>query len=298
MDGAAGLLGGPDFGAALQMALRQMPVALGLQGPLVSNVVIDKQWSEKESSSSIDAAANPLLAALMAQFQPMSQPYVDRVDALPATVQAELSDLPSTTDHTFTLVVDSLAMEDAAVQRKILPDAGEQGSGFQESLNQSQAMLGAQVTQRSEIGGIKMGPQVLSVAAPIADQQGWSKELGQNLIWLAGQKNQIAEMQLNPPQLGPLEVRVTIQNDQANLLFVSPHPSVREVIESALPRLSSMFAESGIAMGNVHVGGQSLADQRQHGQDQSRRGTGHREEAEVEPLWQAATLPWGISILA
>lgn len=95
---------------------------------------------------------------------------------------------------------------------------------------------------------------------------GWSGELGQKVVWMVGQQKQSAELQLNPPNLGPLEVRISLNQDQMSATFVSHHAAVREAIEAALPRLREMLADSGIALGNVSVGAESFAQQQQQQQ--------------------------------
>lgn len=106
------------------------------------------------------------------------------------------------------------------------------------------------------------GRKELIISTPVGSA-GWGDELGSKTLVMVRDGQQSAEMQLNPPNLGPLEVRLSVQNDQTSLIFVSVHASVRDAIQSALPRLSGMLAESGLSMGSVQVGDQSLAQQQQ-----------------------------------
>jgi flagellar hook-length control protein FliK len=96
----------------------------------------------------------------------------------------------------------------------------------------------------------------LAVNTPLA-QAGWDNEFSQKITWLATQRDQSAELHLNPPQLGPLDVVIKVSADQATALFTSPHAAVREAIEQALPRLREMLAENGIMLGNATVGDQA-----------------------------------------
>lgn len=103
-------------------------------------------------------------------------------------------------------------------------------------------------------------------ALPVAPRVGsveWGGAVGEKVLWMANQNHQVAELHLNPPNLGPLEVRLTISNDQASALFVSHHSAVREAIETALPRLREMLADNGIMLGNASVGSESLNQQQQ-----------------------------------
>lgn len=104
---------------------------------------------------------------------------------------------------------------------------------------------------------------------------GWGGELSQKVVWMVGQQKQSAELQLNPPNLGPLEVRISLNQDQMSATFVSHHAAVREAIEAALPRLREMLADNGIALGNVSVGAESFAQQQQQQQQAAFQGNGN-----------------------
>lgn len=92
---------------------------------------------------------------------------------------------------------------------------------------------------------------------------GWGTELGQKVVWLANQQQQVAHINVTPPQLGPIEIRLNLASDQASAVFVSPHAAVRDAIEAALPRLREMLAESGLTLGNVDVSAHSFGNPRQ-----------------------------------
>ena len=85
----------------------------------------------------------------------------------------------------------------------------------------------------------------------------WGDEFSQQVTWMATQRHQSAELHLNPPQLGPLDVVLKMHGDQASAIFSSPHAAVREAIEQALPKLREMLAESGIMLSNAMVNDQT-----------------------------------------
>ncbi len=95
-------------------------------------------------------------------------------------------------------------------------------------------------------------------------QAKWADEFSQKITWLASSnKDQTAELHLNPPQLGPLDVVIKVSGDQATALFTSPHAAVRDAIEQAMPRLRDMMADNGIMLGNATVSDQAPRDQGQ-----------------------------------
>jgi flagellar hook-length control protein FliK len=105
---------------------------------------------------------------------------------------------------------------------------------------------------------------LLSVDAPLG-QPDWGKAVGERIQWMLGKHLQEAELKLNPPHLGPLEVRISLQQDQANVSFLATQAPTREALEAALPRLREMFGEANLSLIDVDVG------QRDGSQQQSSR---------------------------
>ena len=99
----------------------------------------------------------------------------------------------------------------------------------------------------------------------------WDQQLGQKVVWMAAGGDQSATLTLNPPDLGPLQVVLTVTNDQADAAFMSAQPEVRQALEAALPRLRDMMAEAGITFGNATV---SDGAAQQH--SSQRDGSGNR----------------------
>src|SRR5690606_36500412 len=62
-----------------------------------------------------------------------------------------------------------------------------------------------------------------------------------------------AELRLDPPELGPVQVRVSMHNDQVNVTFNRNQIAVREALDQGAQRLRDMFAEQGLNLGDVNV---------------------------------------------
>jgi flagellar hook-length control protein FliK len=86
--------------------------------------------------------------------------------------------------------------------------------------------------------------------------QNWAIDVGQRVVWMARQDMQGAQLSINPPNLGPIEVNLSVGRDHATAIFSSPHAEVREALEAALPRLREMLASAGISLGQAHVSSQ------------------------------------------
>lgn len=98
---------------------------------------------------------------------------------------------------------------------------------------------------------------ILPFAAPLASAQ-WTGELAEKLVWLISRQGHVAELQLNPPALGSLEVRLSLHGHEAAAQFYSANAAVREALEAALPRLREMLASAGISLGGASVSDESF----------------------------------------
>ena len=110
------------------------------------------------------------------------------------------------------------------------------------------------------------GPSVAAVPAPDLRMEtplahaNWRDELGQKLTWMVSSNRQQAELVLNPPQLGRIDVTLTLDGDRASVSFASPHAAVREILENSITRLREVLADAGVTLGQTHVGGDSRHD--------------------------------------
>jgi len=114
-------------------------------------------------------------------------------------------------------------------------------------------------------GASAMMSNSFSINTPVQNPQ-WSQSVGQSVQWMVNQNIQQADIKLNPPDLGMLDIRVTVTNDQASVNFTAANAAVREALESAMPKLRDMLEESGVSLADVNVSEHSL-EQGQEQQD-------------------------------
>lgn len=105
----------------------------------------------------------------------------------------------------------------------------------------------------------------------------WQHALGQQVTLMTRNGQQTAELRLNPEALGQVHITMKIDDNLAQMQFVSPHSHVRAALEAALPTLRTQLAESGIQLGQSDISNQNFSgQQQQQGQSQqsgSRGGT-------------------------
>ncbi|MCK5639758.1 MAG: flagellar hook-length control protein FliK [Gammaproteobacteria bacterium] len=129
------------------------------------------------------------------------------------------------------------------------------------------------------------GPMVLNLATHV-QQPGWNQALGERVVWLSRQGVQEAQIQLTPRHLGPIEVRIMMNDDQASVVFTSQNPVTREALESAMPRLREMMADSGLNLVQSDVSQESPERRRQAMDDKQDSAHEHPTGDEAEILEQ------------
>lgn len=122
-------------------------------------------------------------------------------------------------------------------------------------------------------------------------QSGWSEAVVDRVMWLSSQNLKSAEIQLDPAELGRMEVRIDLTKDQAQVTFLSPHAGVRDALEGQMQRLREMFTQQGMNLMDVNVSDQSLARGWQGGADggSSRGGSSADGEAGEGELQQGVS---------
>ncbi|MFZ5934196.1 flagellar hook-length control protein [Pseudomonas putida] len=106
---------------------------------------------------------------------------------------------------------------------------------------------------------------------PLQMNQGaWAEGLVNRVMYLSSQNLKSADIQLEPAELGRLDIRVNVATDQSTqITFVSGHAGVRDALDSQVYRLRELFAQQGLAQPDVNVADQSRQQQQQAQQDGS-----------------------------
>ncbi|MDN4545046.1 flagellar hook-length control protein FliK [Pseudomonas sp. C32] len=114
----------------------------------------------------------------------------------------------------------------------------------------------------------------LPVNQPIAmHQSGWTEEVVNRVMYLSSANLKAADIQLQPAELGRLDIRVNMVPDQqTQVTFMSAHPGVREALDSQVHRLRDMFVQQGMGQVDVNVSDQSRGSQDQGQHQQARNG--------------------------
>lgn len=122
--------------------------------------------------------------------------------------------------------------------------------------------------------------------APLAPQQaGFSEAVLDRVMWMSSQNLKTAHIQLDPAELGRLDVRVNVSGEQTHVIFSSAHANVRDALESQMQRLRELFTQQGLGQPNVDVSDRSPQQERQAAANFSQgAGMDDGQESDAAPI--------------
>ncbi len=171
---------------------------------------------------------------------------------------------------------------------------------------QLQAMAGQQgtnVQQQARIDAAQQAQLPLQLTKELANEQ-----VAEKVQMMMSKNLKNLDIRLDPPELGRMQIRMTMNNDVANVHFTVNNPQARDIIEQTLPRLREMLAQQGMQLADSSVQQQNSGQQQgrytaeQHGQSAQGSGfSGQPEEsfdADVNLDLNVASKRDGISFYA
>lgn len=110
---------------------------------------------------------------------------------------------------------------------------------------------------RTEILGIQKPTEVktdnFAIAKPVT-HPGWSKDLGEQIVWMNNKEISAAEIKLNPLHLGPISIRIDVgQDNQTSIQFTAQHAETKEALEASIPKLREMLQGQQLNLVNVNI---------------------------------------------
>jgi flagellar hook-length control protein FliK len=190
------------------------------------------------------------------------------LDQTNLTDQASMKSLGEKSDTTRQQLFENLMSKSAANNDK---------SQLSESLLQNNALSGTQIKEQmgspvasAPVSAYQASANALNASAAAGSsnyigaypgKSGWDQAIGQKVVWMVGAGEQSATLNLNPPDLGPLQVVINVNNDKADTTFISQNVEVRKALEEGMSTLRDMMGQAGVELGQTNVSTQSQAQQ-------------------------------------
>lgn len=204
---------------------------------------------------------------------------LDKDVQLDAKDKAEPLDLKST----------GMNAESVALSKKGESSAQLSETAFKEALAQASANQPAthSITKSEPTTQATAASNIITTAFGKAE---WNQAINQKVVWMVGASEQSATLTLNPPDLGPVQVVIQVDNQHVDTTFISENPEVRQALEDGIEMLRDKMSESGIQLGNAHVnsGEQSKRDAQQMAQESQRQRANNRENQSAESAQEQA----------
>ncbi|MFT2097234.1 flagellar hook-length control protein FliK [Marinomonas sp. 2405UD66-6] len=82
----------------------------------------------------------------------------------------------------------------------------------------------------------------------------WASEMSQKVAWVARDGGHTAHIRLDPPELGSLTVKISVDNDSnTQVSFIAATPQARDLLEGQMSRLRDMLAQQGMDLSRADV---------------------------------------------
>lgn len=260
---------------------------------------IDNAHSAKESGAKLAATTTALSQAVHSALQ-NSQPTAQAlVTPQPTSDKAPTAGLPDG------LAPNAMAALQSTAQPNVTPAKGLQAalaaSGLTalkgKSANEPSSERATNTTQSSLYsaqGAPTTNGQVRAEAASQVPMQLTremaSDQVAEKVQMMMSKNLKNLDIRLDPPELGRMQIRMTMNNDLAHVHFTVSNPQAREMIEQTLPRLREMLAQQGMQLADSSVQQQASGQQQRQysaggqgdGQQTGRFASGNDENLEPE----------------
>jgi flagellar hook-length control protein FliK len=100
-----------------------------------------------------------------------------------------------------------------------------------------------------------------------------------------------AKLQVNPPQLGPIEVRIAVQGSHAQVWLTSHSAVTRDALESSSPKLREMLGAQGFGQVSVDISQRSYQERSSNPQPYDWTPSASRSPAAAAVQSTASLLP-------
>ncbi|WP_289107577.1 flagellar hook-length control protein FliK [uncultured Pseudoalteromonas sp.] len=263
----------------------------------ISNLqtMLDTQLSESKAqsvSSSANAALNALQAsnAAMNANTPQNKAMInaeapssieqdgvnpEELNALEAEQESLLKEPKTNTGlsrvaQVFTLITDGINNTQAQINTQY------DNARYEQSIIESQAIQSQQLqSSTAQVKQVNIDASMMQAINIVKSDA--AKMLQERVSSMLSISNKEAEIRLDPPEMGSMQIRIRSDAEQAQINFVVQNQQAKEALEQSMPRLREMLAEQGIDLGESTISyGQSGSEQSDEGEGQSQDQTANK----------------------
>lgn len=130
------------------------------------------------------------------------------------------------------------------------------------------ATAAASSTSPATASSVPLPTPTLELATHLVGQPGWAQAVAQAIVTHAGAAGGRLRLQVQPPNLGPIDITLSIHNTSATLQLIAQHPFTQAALQQSIPQLHALLGQQGVQLMHADVtAGQSGGQGQGRGHD-------------------------------
>jgi len=105
-----------------------------------------------------------------------------------------------------------------------------------------------------------------TIGSPVGSSD-WNNQLENKIRWMNRVNISSAQLTLHPAELGTIEIKISTEDDQTKVSFLTNNVTTKEIIEASLPRLRDLLSSSGLQLEQSEVSHRNPSDNSENQQE-------------------------------
>jgi flagellar hook-length control protein FliK len=140
--------------------------------------------------------------------------------------------------------------------------------GYEQAIIEAQSLQAGQLQSTAQAKQVSIDPATLQALNIIKSDA--AKMLQERVTSMLSINNKEAEIRLDPPEMGSMQIRIRSDAEQAQINFVVQNQQAKEALEQSLPRLRELLMQQGLELGESSISyGDSSAEQNEQQEGQA-----------------------------
>ncbi|URQ99323.1 flagellar hook-length control protein FliK [Pseudoalteromonas sp. SCSIO 43095] len=142
--------------------------------------------------------------------------------------------------------------------------------GYEQAIFEAQSLQAGQLQSTAQAKQVSIDPATLQALNIIKSDA--AKMLQERVSSMLSINNKEAEIRLDPPEMGSMQIRIRSDAEQAQINFVVQNQQAKEALEQSLPRLREMLMQQGLELGESSISYGDSSDEQAQQQEGDAQG--------------------------
>ncbi|MEH6478938.1 MULTISPECIES: flagellar hook-length control protein FliK [Pseudoalteromonas] len=210
--------------------------------PVTQSVVNDSQKVSSKISTSENVEPSKVATASIKEENATKSSELMQKDGL-KNISAE--QVPVRVAQVFTQITAALNTQQPSTLSQY------DSLGYDQSLLDTQIIQTQQLQSTSQVKQVSIDPGVMQAINIVKSDA--AKLLQDRVSSMLSINNKEAEIRLDPPEMGSMQIRIRSDAEQAHINFVVQNQQAKEALEQSMPRLREMLAQQGLELGESTI---------------------------------------------